>query len=148
MSENKVPFTAGRVSKFVCEAGKAASFLWDTESTGLGLKASAGGSKVYVLQSRLESGASVRLTIGSTKAWTLGAARDEARRLQVLIDSGNDPRQEKRDRIAEAEAKRAEADAKRSSWSASPRRQWKPGRSTSKRAPRGGVKAISATMRP
>jgi integrase len=113
MSENKVPFTAGRVSKFVCEAGKAASFLWDTESTGLGLKASAGGSKVYVLQSRLESGASVRLTIGSTKAWTLGAARDEARRLQVLIDSGNDPRQEKRDRIAEAEAKRAEADAKR-----------------------------------
>jgi integrase len=113
MSENKVPFTAGRVSKFVCEAGKAASFLWDTESTGLGLKASAGGSKVYVLQSRLESGASVRLTIGSTKAWTLGAARDEARRLQVLIDSGIDPRQEKRDRIAAAEAKRAEADAKR-----------------------------------
>ena len=113
MSENKVPFTAGRVSKFVCEAGKAASFLWDTESTGLGLKASAGGSKVYVLQSRLESGASVRLTIGSTKAWTLGAARDEARRLQVLIDSGIDPRQEKADRIAAAEAKRAEVEAKR-----------------------------------
>ncbi len=113
MSENKVTFTAGRVSKFVCEAGKAASFFWDTESTGLGLKASAGGSKVYVLQSRLESGASVRLTIGSTKAWTLGAARDEARRLQVLIDSGIDPRQEKADRIAAAEAKRAEADAKR-----------------------------------
>ena len=113
MSENKVPFTAGRVSKFVCEAGKAASFLWDTESTGLGLKASAGGSKVYVLQSRLESGASVRLTIGSTKAWTHGAARDEARRLQVLIDSGIDPRQEKADRIAAAEAKRAADEAKR-----------------------------------
>jgi integrase len=113
MSENKVPFTAGRVSKFCCETGKAASFLWDTESTGLGLKASAGGSKVYVLQSRLESGASVRLTIGSTKAWTLGAARDEARRLQVLIDSGIDPRQEKADRIAAAEAKRAEVEAKR-----------------------------------
>jgi integrase len=109
MSENKVPFTAGRVSKFCCETGRAASFLWDTESTGLGLKASAGGSKVYVLQSRLESGASVRLTIGSTKAWTLGAARDEARRLQVLIDSGIDPRQEKRDRIAAAEAKIEEA---------------------------------------
>jgi hypothetical protein len=49
MSENKVPFTAGRVSKFCCEAGKAASFFWDTESTGLGLKASAGGAKNYVL---------------------------------------------------------------------------------------------------
>ena len=113
MSENKVPFTAGRVTKFCCETGKAASFLWDTESTGLGVKASAGGSKVYVLQSRLESGASVRLTIGSTKAWTLGAARDEARRLQVLIDSGVDPRQEKANRIAAAEAKRAADEAKR-----------------------------------
>jgi hypothetical protein len=98
------------------------------------------------LQSRLESGASVRLTIGSTKAWTLGAARDEARRLQVLIDSGIDPRQEKRDRIAAAEAKRAEAGAKRIERSASLRRHWKPGSSTSKRAPLGGVKAISATM--
>lgn len=108
MSENKVPFTAGRLSKFTCEAGKAASFFWDTESTGLGLKASAGGSKTYVLQSRLETGATLRLTIGSTKAWTLSAARDEARRLQTMIDQGIDPRDEKRDRIAAAEAKREE----------------------------------------
>jgi integrase len=113
MSENKVPFTAGRVSKFACEAGKAASFLWDTESTGLGLKAASGGSKNYVLQSRLETGATLRLTIGSTKTWTLSAARDEARRLQTMIDQGTDPRDEKRDRIAEAEAKRAANEAKR-----------------------------------
>ncbi len=113
MSENKVPFTAGRVSKFCCEAGKAASFLWDAESKGFGLKASAGGSKNYVLESRLETGATLRLTIGSTKTWTLSAARDEARRLQTMIDQGIDPRQEKRERIAAAEAKRAEAEAKR-----------------------------------
>jgi integrase len=113
MTTNKLPFTAGRVAKFCCETGKAASFLWDTESTGLGLKASAGGAKNYVLQSRLETGATLRLTIGSTKTWTLSAARDEARRLQTLIDQGIDPRQEKRDRIADAEAKRAEAEAKR-----------------------------------
>jgi len=113
MTENKVAFTAGRVSKFACETGKAASFFWDTESTGLGLKASSGGAKNYVLQSRLETGATLRLTIGSTKTWTLGAARDEARRLQTLIDSGIDPRDEKRDRIAAAEAKRAADEAKR-----------------------------------
>jgi integrase len=110
---NKYSFTAGRVSKFCCEPGKAASFLWDADTKGFGLKASAGGSKTYILESRLESGANIRLTIGSTKAWTLGAARDEARRLQTMIDQGTDPRQEKRDRIAEAEAKRAEAEAKR-----------------------------------
>ncbi len=109
MSTNKVPFTAGRVSKFCCEAGKAASFLWDADSTGLGLKAASGGSKNYVLQSRLETGATLRLTIGSTKTWTLSAARDEARRLQTMIDQGIDPRDEKRERIAVAEAKRVEA---------------------------------------
>jgi integrase len=113
MTTNKVSFTAGRVSDFCCEAGKAASFLWDTTVPGLGLKASPGGAKVYVLQSRLETGATLRLTIGSAKTWTLAAARDEARRLQTLIDQGLDPRQEKADRIEEAARKIAEAEAKR-----------------------------------
>ena len=99
------------MSRFVCEAGKAASFLWDSESTGLGLKASAGGSKNYVLQSRLETGATLRVTIGSTKTWTLAAAREEDRRLQVLIDSGIDPRAAKRERAAEAARLIAEAKA-------------------------------------
>ncbi|EXI78532.1 MAG: site-specific tyrosine recombinase XerC [Candidatus Accumulibacter appositus] len=113
MSDNKVNFTAGRVAAFCCEEGKQAEFLWDTSASGLGLKASAGGSKRYVLQSRLESGATIRLTIGDPRTWTLSAARDEARRLQTLIDQGIDPRQEKLDRIAAAEAKRAEDEVKR-----------------------------------
>ncbi|MCM8594600.1 hypothetical protein [Accumulibacter sp.] len=79
MIENKGPFTAGRVAKHCCEAGKQESFLWDTESAGLGLKASAGDAKNCILQSRLETGATMRLTIGSTTAWTLAAARTEAR---------------------------------------------------------------------
>lgn len=99
------------MSRFVCEAGKAASFFWDSASTGLGLKASAGGSKNYVLQSRLETGATLRVTIGSTKTWTLAAAREEDRRLQVLIDSGIDPRAAKRERAAEAARLIAEAKA-------------------------------------
>jgi hypothetical protein len=109
MSDNKVNFTAGRVAAFRCEEGKQAAFLWDTSASGLGLKASAGGSKRYVLQSRLESGATVRLTIGDPRTWTLSAARDEARRLQTKIDQGIDPREEKRERIAAAEAKQEEA---------------------------------------
>lgn len=113
MTTSKIPFTAGRISKFCCEAGKAASFLWDISAPGLGLKASAGGAKNYILQSRLESGASIRLTIGDVRTWTLSAARDEARRLQTLIDQGIDPRQEKADRLAATEAKRAEAEAKK-----------------------------------
>ncbi len=109
MNTNRVNLTAGRVSQFECEAGKAASFMWDAVTNGLGLKASAGGAKTYILQSRLESGATVRLTIGSTTAWTLSKARDEARRLQTKIDQGIDPRDEKRERIAAAKARREEA---------------------------------------
>ena len=40
--------------------------------------------------------------------WELDAARDEARRLQTMVDQGIDPREEKRARIAEADAKREE----------------------------------------
>ena len=71
MNDNKVNFTAGRVAAFRCEESKPAAFLWDASASGLGLKASAGGSKRYVLQSRLESGATVRLTIGDPRTWTL-----------------------------------------------------------------------------
>ncbi|WP_324593955.1 Arm DNA-binding domain-containing protein [Accumulibacter sp.] len=83
--------------------------MWDSQTKGLGLKASAGGSRRYVLESRLKSGASIRLTIGDPKTWTIQAARDEARRLQTLIDQGVDPRQEKAERVAASEAKREEA---------------------------------------
>ncbi|MEF8734811.1 MAG: integrase family protein [Candidatus Accumulibacter meliphilus] len=108
MSE-RVKFTAGKISAFNCPAGSNAAFLWDTDTKGLGLKASVGGSGRYVLESRLKSGASIRLTIGDPKTWTIQAARDEARRLQTLIDQGTDPRQEKAERVAASEAKREQA---------------------------------------
>ncbi len=51
----------------------------------------------------------MRLTIGKVSAWSIEAARTEARRLQVLIDQDKDPRQVKADAIAaEAAAKAAE----------------------------------------
>jgi hypothetical protein len=39
----KVKFTAGRVDGFQCEDGKNQSFLWDSISPGLGLRATAKG---------------------------------------------------------------------------------------------------------
>jgi hypothetical protein len=66
------------------------------------------GAKSFIFESKLNR-QTVRVTIGDVRAWTLGAARDEARRLQTMIDQGIDPRQEKRDRIAAAEAKIEEA---------------------------------------
>jgi len=88
----KLSFTSKRVTDFACPSGKSAAFLWDTDTKGLGLKASAGGSKQYILETRLQNGKTARLTIGTPKIWTIEAARNEARRLQVLVDQGIDPR--------------------------------------------------------
>jgi integrase len=112
----KVKFTAGRIEDFRCEAGKIPSFLWDSAAPGLGLRASPGGGKSFIFQAKL-NGQVVRITIGDPKTWTLGAAQAEARRLKVIIDSGQDPRQVKAEGLAaqqaEREAKAAAAEATR-----------------------------------
>jgi integrase len=113
----RTKFTAGRVDSFQCTPGKSSEFMWDTEQPGLGLKVSAGGSKQYILQSRLATGSPIRLTIGKPAAWSLDDARAEARRLQNLIDQGNDPRQKKAEQAARDESAREQAktDAMRNS---------------------------------
>lgn len=105
-AQGKISFTVKRVSDFSCPAGKNAAFLWDLDTKGLGLKASAGGSKQYILETRLQNGKTIRLTIGAPKTWTIEAARNEARRLQVLVDQGIDPRDlAKKEREKQAAAK-------------------------------------------
>lgn len=113
----KVKFTAGRIEDFQCKAGKIPSFLWDSAAPGLGLRASPGGGKSFIFQAKLKAQV-VRITIGDPKTWTLSAAQAEARRLKVIIDSGQDPRQVKAEGLAtqqaEREAKVAAAEAARS----------------------------------
>lgn len=111
----KVKFTAGRVSGFKCEEGKSQSFLWDSESPGLGLRATANGAKSYMFQAKL-NGQAIRITIGAPGTWTILEAQAEARRLKVIIDNGQDPRQVRAAGL-EAEqdardARQAEAEAK------------------------------------
>jgi len=116
----KVKFTASRVAEFKCENGKDQSFLWDTEAPGLGLRATAigdkraketknpGEGKSYMFQAKL-NGQAIRITIGSPKTWGIDAAQAEARRLKVIIDNGQDPRQVK---AAGLEAEQDARDAK------------------------------------
>lgn len=103
----KVNFTAGRVSGHVCPVGKAQAFLWDSGATGLGLRATANGSRAYIWQGVLH-GSTVRVTIGAAKDWDISDARDEARRLQRLIDAGKDPREEAAEQRAALEARHVE----------------------------------------
>ncbi|WP_241295248.1 tyrosine-type recombinase/integrase [Burkholderia stabilis] len=104
----KVNFTAGRISGHGCPAGKSQAFIWDSGASGLGLRATAAGGLSYIFQSKLNGG-TVRVTIGSPKDWSIDDARDEARRLQRLVDAGKDPREEAAEQRAAHEARKAEA---------------------------------------
>lgn len=115
----RVKLTAGRVRDFEHDPAWSKynqTFLWDTEAPGLAVRATANGAKSYVFQAKL-NGATVRLTIGDASSWDIETgshdrpgAREEARRLQTLIDRGIDPRQAKAEQIAQNDAKQAEAD--------------------------------------
>lgn len=121
----KVKLTAGRVRDFSCKLDAAQSFLWDTDVKGLAVRATANGAKSYVFQGKL-AGKSIRITIGDVGTWDIEGtsknengkvisygAREEARRLQALIDQKIDPRHAKAEEIEEAEAKRAKAETQR-----------------------------------
>lgn len=94
----KIKLTAGRIEKFKCDEGEKQAFLWCAEVPGLGVRAiESSGSKSYIFQAKV-NGKSMRVTIGKVSVWSIDAAQAEARRLQVLIDLGNDPRQVKADK--------------------------------------------------
>ncbi len=109
----KVKLTAGRVANFQCEDGKSQSFLWCDEVPGLAVRAIIGldTNKRYIFQAKV-NGKSMRVTIGKVDVWSIGKAQDEARRLQVLIDQGNDPRQVKVDAAEAKEAARLAKETK------------------------------------
>jgi len=104
----KVNFTADRVAAFKCEPGKRQSLLWDAKTPGLGIRASDGGGKSYIFETRL-NGRTLRTTIGDVRTWTVAKAQAEATRLKAQADSGVAPRQQRLDQLAKNDAARAQA---------------------------------------
>lgn len=70
-------------------------FVWDLEVPGLAVRVTFRGARSFIFERKFK-GRTLRLTIGSCTAWRLPQAREEARRLQRLIDQGIDPREERR----------------------------------------------------
>ncbi len=111
--------TPTRVSAYMSVGDKPQDFFWDTEVAGFGVRVTKAskrnlrGSKAFIFQGRF-NGESLRMTIGDTKAWTLGGARIKARSYQTQIDDGKDPREVKAQFIADDVAvKDARATAKK-----------------------------------
>lgn len=111
---SKVNFTAARVAAHHCASGRFSekgkpitqSFLWDSKTPGLGLRATVGGAKAYIFQGKVH-GSTVRITIGDHRSWTIDRAQERARNLQTLIDSGIDPREYEAEQKAAHEARQA-----------------------------------------
>ena len=87
---------------------KTEGYLWDEDMPRLAVRARPSGAKSFLFKGALNY-QSIRLTIGSVDAWTIEAARDEARRYQRMIDEGKDPREVLRE---EGRAREAEDAAK------------------------------------
>lgn len=107
-----VSFTAARVEGFQCREGKVQDFQWDASTPGLGQCVSKTASS-YVFQSRI-NGKPFRMTIGKTAVWRLSDARIRAKQLQVMVDSGQDPRRVEADALA-ADIAQTEAKAQQES---------------------------------
>ncbi|NMG16738.1 tyrosine-type recombinase/integrase [Aromatoleum bremense] len=85
---------------------KGDGFLWDEDMPRLAVRARPSGAKSFIFKATLNY-KDIRITIGSTDAWTIEAARDEARKFQRWIDDGKDPR----DVLRELEEARASDEA-------------------------------------
>ena len=78
----------------------------DSEAPGLRVRVTAAGAKSFVYESKLNR-QTIRRTIGDVKAWSIEQARTEARRLAVVLDGGQDPRELERQQQADKAAAKA-----------------------------------------
>jgi integrase len=91
-------FTEANVTGFAAPAGKASATAFDTQLTGLGLKATANGARIFIFQ-YWNGVASRRLTIGRHGEITLADARRIATQLRGAVAGGRDPAAERQERI-------------------------------------------------
>ena len=108
---DRVNLTAGAIERLTCPDGKQQAFMRDSEAPGLRVRVTSAGAKSFVYEAKLDR-QTIRRTIGDVKLWSIEQARSEARRLAVLLDNGQDPREIERQQQADRAATRAAATAK------------------------------------
>ncbi len=108
---DRVNLTAGAIERLTCPTGKQQAFMRDSEAPGLRVRVTAAGAKSFVFEAKLNR-QTIRRTIGDVKLWSIEQARTEARRLAVVLDNGQDPRELERQQQAERAAAKAAAIAK------------------------------------
>lgn len=103
----RIHLTLSRIRTLEAPDGTQPIYIFDDDPKHLAVRVTPAGAKSFVYSGKLNRKA-LRITIGSVGTWNLDDARAEARRLQTLIDKGQDPRIEKAERITAAEKQHAE----------------------------------------
>lgn len=106
----RVNLTSGAIERLACPAGKQQAFMRDSEAPGLRVRVTTAGAKSFVYEAKLNR-QTIRRTIGDVKLWSIEQARTEARRLAVVLDNGQDPRELERQQQADKAARAAAAAA-------------------------------------
>jgi len=123
----RTKLTPKRIKDAECPPGKQQGFLWDSDVPRLAVRTTSKGAKSFVFEGKLDR-KTIRITLGDVLVWGIEEARDpvtnkvlipgarqEARRLQSLLDQGIDPRElelEKKEKKAAEKFAKAEAEQK------------------------------------
>lgn len=114
--------SVGLLERLTCPQDKDKAFLRDSEAPGLCVRVTAKGAKSFVFQTKTKQGDFFSKTMGDVKAWTIEQARTEARRLAVMLDTGQDPRelecQQQADKKAQRQQEKAQAVTAAEAWAA------------------------------
>jgi integrase len=99
-SKTKTPVKL--TNEFIANLGAPASgaeTFWEDDARvrGFGIRVYAGGSRSFFINYRVD-GRERRYTIGAFPRWSASAARERAKELRKLVDAGQDPAGEKRER--------------------------------------------------
>lgn len=101
--------TPERIRRFTHEGdGSNQAFMWDSEVPRLAVRVTKNGAKSFIFETKMDRH-TIRRTIGSVSDWTVEAARNEARRLQTLVDQGIDPRTQDQERKDQAQRQHEQA---------------------------------------
>lgn len=106
--------TLSRIERLSLPAGQQEVVLWDKKCTYLGVRLRS-GKKTFIYYRKV-NGRPLRLSLGSVSSLTIEQARREAERIGGLISQGIDPREEKRQRLEAAEAKKRERERAKSTF--------------------------------
>lgn len=111
----RVALTIPRIEGMKCPPDRSQTFIWDSATTGLGVRKTQNGRAAFIFGGYF-GGEAFRITLGYYGDWTIAQAREKARELQREIDQGRDPRNLKRQGEEQAAKEAAQGAKVREAW--------------------------------